>query len=237
MPGVGALAFSDALGTNAYMSANTVNVLGGDRSAIKRNIFLKKLAGERVFPYGIDDQDDGDGRGRDQVLEHLTGAYSMHDRILGIRVASMALSLHMRPLLLTRMCVKSLQLAVLLAGVHTYGVLIGFIIWLGVYIATRPVIWFIRKSLLCLAESILRRQILTLGETVYGRLVSRCFRYALLKNIKHIPAKSLINNIYSKTSMDFLPDNLEAREIALKLADQFDGSLADLITSSTILAQ
>ena len=219
------------------MRANVVNVLGGDRRVIVRNIFLKKLASVRVFPYGIEDQDDGEAMGREQVLEYLTSAYSTHDRILGTRVASMALSLHVRPLLYARIFVKVLQLTVLLAGISTYGVPRGFALWLGVYIATSPVVFFIRKSLLCLAESIVRRQILTLGGTLYGRLVARCFRYALLKNIKHIPAKSLVDTIYSKTSIDFLPDNLEAREIALKLADQFDGSLADLIAASTILAR
>ena len=42
------------------MRANVVNVLGGDRRVIVRNIFLKKLASVRVFPYGIEDQDDGE---------------------------------------------------------------------------------------------------------------------------------------------------------------------------------
>ena len=102
---------------------------------------------------------------------------------------------------------------------------------------TRPIVWFVRRLLLCLSDAILRKQSLTLGDTLYGRLVSGCVRYALLKNTKHIPAKSLTDDIYSKTSRSFLPDNLEAREVALQLADQFDGSLADLIASSKLLAQ
>lgn len=224
------------------MRANIVNTLrvSALRRVLpsrKRNIFLKKLASERVFPYGIEDQDDGEGIGRDQVLEYLASAYSMHDRVLGTRVANMGLSLHMRPLLLTRICIKSLQVVVLLAGVHTYGVPKGFMLWLGVYMLTRPAVWFVRRSLLCLADAILRKQILTVGDSIYGRLVSRCFRYALLKNIKHIPAKSLTDDVYSKTSRSFLPVSAEVREIALKLADEFDGSLADLITSSTILSR
>ena len=225
------------------MRANIVNILSVRvprrvRECRKRDIFLKKLASERVFPYGIEDDGEGIGRdNRDQVLEHLTGAYSVHDRALGTRVASMVLAIHVRPLLLTRICVKSVQIAVILTGVHTYGVLKGFMLWLGVYMLTRPIVWFVRRSLLCLSDAILRKQSLTLGDTLYGRLVSGCVRYALLKNTKHIPAKSLTDDIYSKTSRSFLPDNLEAREVALQLADQFDGSLADLIASSKLLAQ
>lgn len=206
----------------------------------KRNIFLKKLASVRVFPYGIDERADDMLMGHDHfddVLERLTGAYSAYDRVLGVRAAEAALALYIRPLLLARIFVKVLQITVLITGIRVYGVMAGLACWLLVYILTRPVVWFVRRSLLCLSESITRRQILTLGENVYGRLMSRCSHYSLLKNANSIPGKSLVNGVYSKTFVDFLPKNQEVREVALKLADQYEGSLADLVACSKILAQ
>jgi len=111
-----------------------------------------------------------------------------------------------------------------------HGIRTGLLLWALVYLSTRPLAWMNRGRGARVAERILRRSHEPAAPVVRTRR-------ALGRSLGSIPAGALCSALWGRDITAVLPDDEAVRDIAVKLADQYQGSVDDLLETSRALAR
>lgn len=111
-----------------------------------------------------------------------------------------------------------------------HGVATATLLQTLLYLSTRPLAWFNRGRGARVAERVLQYRV----DSPRG---TPAVRRALRAEISSIPAQALYSWRWKEHLEELLPVEEDVREIALKLANQYEGSLRDLTETSWSLAR
>jgi len=165
-----------------------------------------------------------------RVQEILTRRF--HDRYitdLGEEVSLAILRRAMRPYLVVKRSLRAALILGLLATPLLYGWIGGVLTQTAAYLVTRPLSWYNRGRGTRLSRVIS-------GQDTGALLSDRRLRRALRARHASIPARTLRSEHWGMVLVSTLPVDEAVRDIASQLAEEYDGSVADLIETSRALA-
>jgi hypothetical protein len=166
-----------------------------------------------------------------QAFELLSSAFRRNfvDE-LGEQASLRVLQAATRQYLLSKYILRVALLAVLPVLLYVHGLATGVLLQTLLYLSTRPLAWTNRGRGARIAEHILSYRQDQLGSP-------RGTRRALRRELPSIPAKALTSQRWKAQLHALLPRDEAVREIALKLADQYDGDMRALLETSVELAR
>lgn len=166
-----------------------------------------------------------------QAFEILSGAVRRnYVEEIGERAALRVLRAASRPYMLSKYALRVGVLSCIPVLLYAHGVATAVLLQTVVYLSTRPLAWKNRGRGARVADRILQHRI-----DLHGR--ERAVGRALAAELSHIPAKALHSRHWRDHLEKLLPTEEDVREIALKLSDQYEGSLKDLTETSRSLAR
>lgn len=148
---------------------------------------------------------------------------------IGERASLRVLRAVSRPYLVQKYAIRTGLLSCIPVLVYAHGVLTATLAQSVLYLATRPLTWKNRGRGAGLAERFMRYR---------GDLEGRgaAVRRALRSELDHVPASALLSPRWREHLEPLLPTEEDVLEIGLKLADQYDGTIGELIETSRALA-
>lgn len=149
---------------------------------------------------------------------------------LGEQASLRVLQAATREYLLSKYVLRIGLLSALPVLVYAHGVTGAVFLQLLLYLSTRPLAWTNRGRGARIAEHILSYRRDQIGSP-------RGTRRALRRELPYIPAKALTSQRWKEQLHALLPRDEAVREIALKLADQYDGNMSALLETSVELAR
>lgn len=166
-----------------------------------------------------------------QAFEILRSAFRRnYVEEIGEKASLRVLQSAMRPYLVHKYALRTGVLSCIPVLVYAHGVSTGILLQTVIYLSTRPLAWKNRGRGARLAEGILQHR----REIPGGR---RGLRRALHSELSHIPARALHSQRWREHLEALLPREEAVRDIAVKLADQYEGSLKELAETSRALAR
>lgn len=166
-----------------------------------------------------------------QAFELLAGSFRRnYIEEIGERAALRVLQTLCRPYLVHKYGLRTVLLTCFCVLLYAHGPSTAVLLQTLVYLVTRPLAWTNRGRGARSAERVLRYHSDVTGGT-------RAIRRALHSERSHIPARALHSRQWRKHLEELLPVEEDVREIALKLSDQYEGSLAELTETSRALAR
>lgn len=166
-----------------------------------------------------------------QAFEVLSSAFRRnYIEEIGEKAALRVLRALCRPYLVYKYVLRASLLICFSVLVYAYGNATAVLLQATIYLSTRPLAWMNRGRGARSAERILQYRIELPGGT-------RTIRRALRAERAHIPAKALHSHRWKEYLEELLPIEEDIREIALKLSDQYEGSLQELTETSRSLAR
>jgi len=166
-----------------------------------------------------------------QACEMLSGAVRLnYVEEIGERATLRVLRAASRPYMLRKYALRVGVLSCIPVLVYVHGAVTAVLLQTVIYLSTRPFAWKNRGRGARVAERILRHRI-----DLHGR--ERAVGRALAAELSHIPAKALHSRQWRDHLEKLLPTEEDVREIAVKLSDQYEGSLQDLTETSRALAR
>lgn len=166
-----------------------------------------------------------------QAFELLSSAFRRNFvEELGEQASLRVLLAATREYLLSKYILRIGLLSVLPVLVYAHGVTGAVLPQALLYLSTRPLAWTNRGRGARIAEHILSYRRDQLGSP-------RGARRALRRELPSIPAKALTSQRWREQLHELLPEDEAVREIALKLADQYDGDMGALLETSVELAR
>lgn len=165
-----------------------------------------------------------------QAEQLVNGSYARNFvEELGPRAAAAVLERFSRRYISTLIALRLLLAASLPVLVHVHGIGTAIALQSILYLGSRPLAWVNRRHGARCAETIAR--------TWSGRVGIPHVQRTLSRHLSGIPANAIVSELWGKHIVDALPCEEDVREISLKLADQYAGSVADLIETSRALAR
>ena len=210
-------------------------LLGGwerrlERSTENRITHLANVYTSVLRPEGLERnffEDSMHPRQARELLHHAVGR-SLVDE-LGPLAAARIVRAATNGYLLRRYALRMLVLTSLPTLVTIHGLRAGILLQGVVYLTTRPLTWLNRGRGSRIAERLMRHE----PAAATG---AAALRRALGRSLTSIPAAAVHSHRWGDAIVANLPPDEAVREIAIKLADQYHGSVDELVETSRALA-
>lgn len=150
---------------------------------------------------------------------------------LGPRAAAALLATTSRRYFATRHGLRALLVTTLPTLIVVHGLRTGLLLQTVLYLASRPLAWTNRGRGGRCADTIAR------SLPANNPATAARIRRTLARHLDSIPAGAVLSDRWGERIVELLPAEEASREIAVKLADQYQGSIEDLVETSRALAR